>query len=191
MENEALDRLDSWRAYGADGKGIAITTLWSKKGLGNDGLDILDVKYASTEELAENKNRCAMLQTEIDSATKANHTEKAEALHKERMVLEVGHKVSDYKAENEIRIVYYAGDQSSVVPLNLTFSADSGRLRAYITRKVKVGEGQTLTGLYITIGPRVPNYEASHWRMMADWTVRQIGLSSSRLTCQSKLTYVG
>ena len=191
MENEALDRLDSWRAYGADGKGIAITTLWSKKGLGNDGLDILKVKYVFTDQLAENKIRCATLQTEIDNATKANHTEKAKALHKERMDLEVGYKVSDYQAENEIRIVYYAGDQSSVVPPILAFSAESGRLRAYVTRKVKVGIGQTLSGLYVTIGPRVPKYEASHWKMMADWTVRQLGLSGSRLTCQSELTYVG
>ena len=39
IKNEALDRLDLWRAYGADGKGIAITTIWSKKGLADDGFE--------------------------------------------------------------------------------------------------------------------------------------------------------
>ena len=29
IENEALDRLDLWRAYGANGNCIAITTIWS------------------------------------------------------------------------------------------------------------------------------------------------------------------
>ena len=43
-ENEDLDRLDLWRAYGANGQGIAITTIWSKKGLAEDGLGILKVK---------------------------------------------------------------------------------------------------------------------------------------------------
>ena len=28
IDDEALDRLDLWRAYGADGHGIAITTIW-------------------------------------------------------------------------------------------------------------------------------------------------------------------
>ena len=107
------------------------------------------------------------------------------------MELEVGYKGADYESENEIRIVYYAGDQSGVVPPILQFSAESGRLRAYVTRKVKVGVGQTLSGLYVTIGPRVPEYEASHWKMMADWTVRQLGLSGSRWACQSELPYVG
>ena len=107
------------------------------------------------------------------------------------MELELGYKGADYKSENEIRIVCYAGDQSGVVPPILKFSAESGRLRAYVTRKVKVGVGQTLSGLYVTIGPRVPEYEASHWKMMVDWTVRQLGLSGSRWACQSELPYVG
>ena len=191
IKNEALDRLDSWRAYGADGKGIAITTIWSKKGLAEDCLDILQVKYVSTAQLAKHKSQYEKLQTEIDNAIKDKHTDKAKELHKKRMDLEVGYKVSDYKSEKEIRIVYYAGDQSSVVPPILTFSAESDRLCAYVTRKVKVGVEQTLSGLYVTIGPRVPEYEASHWKMMADWTVRQLGLSGSQRTCQSELTYVG
>ena len=107
------------------------------------------------------------------------------------MKLEVGYKAYDYKSENEIRIVYYAGDKSNVVPKILNFSVESGRLRAYITRKVKVGVGQTLSGLYVTIGPRVPEYEASHWKMMADWTIRQLGLSGYPETRQSELAYVG
>ena len=191
IENEALDRLDSWRAYGADGKGIAITTTWSKIGLTEDGLDILNVKYVPTAQLDELKNQYEKLQTEIDKAIADKNDNKTRDLHKKRMELEVGYKGADYKSENEIRIVYYAGDQSGVVPPILKFSAESGRLRAYVTRKVKVGVGQTLSGLYVTIGPRVPEYEASHWKMMADWTVRQLGLSGSRWACQSELPYVG
>ena len=175
----------------ADGHGIAITTIWSKKGLADDGLDILEVKYFTVAEFEELKNQYEEIQTEIDKAIDDNDNDRARALHKKRMNLEVGYKGSDYKSEDEIRIVYYAGDESGVVPPILNFSAESGRLRAYVTRKVKIGVGRTLSGLYVTIGPRVPEYEVSHWKMMADWTVRQLGLSGSRLTCQSKLTYVG
>ena len=107
------------------------------------------------------------------------------------MRLEVGCKSLDYESEQEVRIVYYAGDQSNVVPEILNFSAASGRLRAHVVRKVKIGKGQTLQGLYVTLGPRIPEYEASHWRLMADWTIRQLGLSSGRDTCQSKLKYIG
>ena len=149
------------------------------------------VKYITAAQLAEQKIQHEKLQMEIDKATLDNHIDRARELYKERMDLEVGYKVSDYESEDEIRIIYYAGDQSSVVPRILKFSAESGRLRTYITRKVKIGVGRTLSGLYVTIGPRVPEYEASHWKMMADWTVRQLGLSGSRLTCQSKLTYIG
>ena len=190
-ENEELDRLDLWRAYGANGEGIAITTIWSKKGLAEDGLDILNVKYVTAAQLAENKEKYDEIQKKIDRATQDRHTARARDLYKMRMNLEVGYKVSDYKSEDEIRIIYYAGDQSSVVPPILKFSAESGRLRSYITRKVKVGVEQTLSGLYVTIGPRVPVYETSHWKMMSDWTIRQLGLSGSRWTCQSKLTYIG
>ena len=191
IEDEALDRLDLWRAYGADGHGIAITTLWSEKGLADDGFDILKVKYVTTARFEKLKNQYENLQTQIDKAMVDKDMDRAKELHKQRMNLEVGYKGSDYKSEDELRIVYYAGDESGVVPPILTFSAESGRLRAYVTRKVKVGVGQTLSGLYVTIGPRVPEYEASHWTMMADWTVRQLGLSGGRLACQSELTYVG
>ena len=191
IENEALDRLDLWRAYGADGHGIAITTIWSKKSLADDGLDILKVEYVTTARFEKLKIQYEELQVQIDKAVVDKDKDRAKELHKQRMKLEVGYKGSDYKSEDEFRIVYYAGDESGVVPPILTFSAESGRLRAYVTRKVKVGMGQTLAGLYVTIGPRVPEYEASHWKMMADWTVRQLGLSGPRWTCQSELTYVG
>ena len=191
IEDEALDRLDHWRAYGANGHGIAITTIWSKKGLTADGFDVLEVKYATNDELDELKERYERLQREIDKAMADGNLDEAGKLRRKRMELEVGYKGADYESEDELRIVYYAGDKSGVVPRILTFSAESGRLRAYVTRKIKIGVGQTLSGLYITIGPRVPEYEASHWTMMADWTVRQLGLSGSRWTCQSKLTYVG
>ena len=191
IKDESLDRLDFWRAYGADGHGIAITTIWSKKGLVDDGLDILKVQYVTAARFEKLRKQYRGLQTEIDQAVADKDKDRAKELHKQRMKLEVGYKGSDYKSEDELRIVYYAGDESGVVPPILTFSAESGRLRAYVTRKVKVGVDQTLSGLYVTIGPRVPKYEASHWTMMADWTVRQLGLSGSRWTCQSKLTYVG
>ena len=191
IKNEALDRLDLWRAYGADGKGIAITTIWSKKGLADDGFEILNVKYKTTAQLDKLKNQYEKLQTEINKAIEEKNKDKAEELHKKRMAREVGYKGSDYKSEDELRIVFYAGDKSGEVPPILHFSAESGRLRAYVTRKVKVGVGKTLSGLYVTIGPRIPEYEVSHWNMMADWTVRQLGLSGSLRTCQSKLTYVG
>ena len=191
IDDEALDRLDLWRAYGADGHGIAITTIWSRKGLADDGFDILKVKYVTTDRFEKLKDQYEELQTEIEKAIAAKEDDKARKLHIKRMELEVGYKGADYKSEDELRIVYYAGDKSGVVPPILTFSAESGRLRAYVTRKVKVGVGQTLSGLYVTIGPRVPEYEASHWKMMADWTVRQLGLSGSRWACQSELTYVG
>ena len=190
-EDETLDRLDLWRAYGADGNGIAMTTIWSRKGLAEDGFDVLNVKYVTAADFADLKHRYEKIQTAIDEAIQDKHTDKAKELHKKRMKLEVGYKNSDYESEDEKRIVYYAGDQSSVVPNILNFSAESGRLRAYITHRVKVGVGRTLAGLYVTIGPRVPRYEVSHWKLMADWTVRQLGLSGSRSTCQSKLTYVG
>ncbi len=191
IEDEALDRLDLWRAYGANGHGIAITTVWSKKGLAGDGFDILEVEYASDAELAKNKNRYEELQKEIEEAIAARENDKAEKLHRERMKLEVGYKGADYESEDEVRIVHYAGDKSGAVSPMLNFSAAGGRLRAYVTRPVKVGAGQTLSGLYVTIGPRVPEHEASHWKMMADWTVRQLGLSGGRLARQSELTYVG
>ena len=191
IKDESLDRLDLWRAYGANGHGIAITTTWSKKGLADDGFDILKVKYVDNAELAKNRKRYVRLQSDIDKAIAAKRVDRAATLHKRRMDLEVGYKGADYESEDELRIVFYAGDKSGVVPPILNFSAESGRLRAYVTRKVKVGVGQTLSGLYVTIGPRVPAYEASHWRMMADWTVRQLGLSGGRLARQSQLNYVG
>ena len=191
MDDESLDRLDFWRSYGANGHGIAITTTWSRRGLAADGLDLLEVKYVDDEELAKNRRRYVRLQREIEKAIAAKNNIKAAKLHKKRVTLEVGYKGADYESEDELRIVYYAGDKSGAVPPVLNFSAESGRLRAYVTRKVKVGVGQTLSGLYVTIGPRVPAYEVSHWQMMVDWTVRQVGLSGGRLTCQSQLTYVG
>ena len=68
IDDEALDRLDLWRAYGANGHGIAITTIWSKKGLADDGFDILNVKYVTVDQLDGLKNQYAELQTEIDKA---------------------------------------------------------------------------------------------------------------------------
>ena len=50
-ENEVFDRLDLWRAYGADGNGIAITTAWSKAGLVESGLDVIEVEYVNDSEL--------------------------------------------------------------------------------------------------------------------------------------------
>ena len=191
IEDESLDRLDLWRSYGANGHGIAITTTWNRKGLAEDGFDILEVKYVDDAELIKNRKRYVRLQREIEKAIAAKNDDKAAKLHKKRMRLEVGYKGADYESEDELRIVYYAGDKSGAVPPILNFSAESGRLRAYVTRKVKVGVGQTLSGVYVTIGPRVPEYEASHWKMMADWTMRQLGLSGGRLACQSQLTYVG
>ena len=191
IRDEALDRLDLWRAYGANGHGIAITTTWSKKGLADDGFDVLEVKYVDDAELAKHRRRYVRLQRQIEKAIAAKEGDKAARFHKKRMNLEVGFKGTDYESEGELRIVYYAGDKSGDVSQILNFSAEGGRLRAYVTRKVKVGVGQTLSGLYVTIGPRVPEYEASHWKMMADWTVRQLGLSGGRLARQSELTYVG
>lgn len=94
-EQEELNRLDLWRAYGVDGKGIAITTIWSRKGLADDGFDILRVKYKETAQLDELKNRYDKLQSEISKAIEENNKNKAEELHKKRMVLEVGYKNSD------------------------------------------------------------------------------------------------
>ena len=190
-EDETLDRLDLWRAYGADGYGIAITTVWSRKGLIKDGLHVLPVKYVADKALENLRTQYEELQTQIDKANSDNKRDKARELYEQRMDLEVGYKTLDYQSEDELRIVYYADDQSGAVSPYMTCSAESGRLRVYVTRKVKVGINQTLSGLYITIGPRVPKYEASHWKMMADWTVRQLGLSGSQSTCQSRLTYVG
>ena len=153
IEDESLDRLDLWRAYGADGRGIAMTTIWNKKGLVDDGLDILEVEYVSTARFEELRNRYRRLQTEIDQAVADKDRDKAKELHRQRMKLEVGYKGLDYESEKELRIVYYAGDESGVVLPILTFSAENDRLRAYVTRKVKIGVGQTLSGLYVTIGP--------------------------------------
>ncbi len=191
IEDESIDRLNLWRAYGADGHGIAITTTWSKKGLADDGLEILEVKYVAPEELEKSRQECVALQEQIDEAVDNEEMERARELRRQRMQIEVGYKTDDYQPEHELRIVYYAGDKSGAVSPILKCSAESGRLRAYITRKVKVGIGHTLSGLYVTIGPRVPDHDAEHWKMMVDWTVRQLGLSGSRLTCQSNLAYVG
>ena len=190
-KSEDLDRLDLWRAYGSNGNGIAITTIWSRTGLTNDKLDIVPVKYVPNHRFAELKEENEKIQMDIDRAIEARNTAKAKELHQRRMVLEVGYKGSDYKSEDEVRIVYYAGDKSNEVPRSLVFTAESGRLRAYVEHKVKIGVGQTLAGLYVTIGPRVPEHEASHWQSMADWTIRQLGLSGTRSTSQSRLTYVG
>ena len=191
VRDESLDRLDLWRAYGVNGHGIAITTIWNIAGLAEDGLDFLKVEYVENAKLKELKDQSADLQSEIDKAIEERNLGHANELRRERMKLEVGYKGFDYKSEDEIRIVYYAGDKSSVVPPILHFTAETGRLQAYITRKIKVGTRRTLSGLYITIGPQVSHYEASHWKMMADWTIRQLGLSGIRSTRQSELIYIG
>ena len=76
-ENEDLDRLDLWRAYGANGEGIAITTIWSKKDLAEDGLGVLKVEYVSAAQLSEHKLQSEKLQMEIDKATRYNHISRA------------------------------------------------------------------------------------------------------------------
>ena len=95
IEDEALDRLDLWRAYGADGHGIAITTIWSKKGLADDGLDILKIKYVTTPRFEKLKNEYEKLQTEIDKAIVDKDRDRTKELHKKRMNLEVGYKGSE------------------------------------------------------------------------------------------------
>ena len=192
-DDETLNRLDLWRAYGANGNGIAITTEWRKDGLKADGLVIVPVEYGSDDYLKNVEKRIVAIEAEIDAELdKPNINEnRVNELLEERMELEVKHKHEDYRSESEVRIAYYAGDQSIEVPPVLSVTADSGRLRTYVERMVKIGEDQALVGLYLTIGPRVSEIEASHWQLMADWTTRQLGLSGKTQTAQSKLNYLG
>ena len=98
----------------------------------------------------------------------------------------------DYETEQEVRLVCFLGDESGAVRRpgrkEIHFDSASGRLRTYIKRPVRLGV--TLTGLDITLGPRIPEGDAQHWKAMGRWMLAQMGLSGPEVR-QSTLKYIG
>ena len=187
---EATNRLEMWRAYGDDGRGIALTTWWNTQQLKNEGLEIVEVEYASGSDLESIDQRIkSLLDSQRDESRDRNKREK---LRMDRMKLGVGYKPCDYKSEEEVRLVCFLGDESGAVRKagrkEIHLEVTKGRLRTYIERPVRLG--RTLTGLDITFGPRMDPNEVRHWEKVVWWMLAQMGLSGGRVE-KSKLKYIG
>ena len=50
--------------------------------------------------------------------------------------------------------------------------------------------GTTLTGLDITLGPRMTPTDVMHWKKVGEWTLAKMGISGGRVE-QSQLKYLG
>ena len=162
-----------------------MTTWWNVKELKVEGLEILKVVYlpelstvhAKIDQLMEQQRDLAK-----DMSSREN-------IRMERMRLEALHKHRDYESEQEVRLVYFLGDESgSVHRHNFRFEASGGRLRSFIERPVRLRN--SLTKLDITLGPTMNRNDVSHWKRVGDWTLRQMGVSGGRVE-QSQLKYLG
>ena len=189
-DGETADRLEMWRAYGDDGHGVALTTWWNQERLREDGLEIIEVAYLSAADFESKLEKLDELHAEQMDESKSRA--EREEVRRCRARMAAGCKIRDYEAEQEVRLVCFLGDESSAVsgpgPKELHFASADGRLRTWIERPVRLGV--TLTGLDITLGPRMPDGDVQHWTAMGDWMLRQMGLSGGQVR-QSKLQYVG
>ena len=189
-DGETIDRLELWRAYGDDGKGVAFTTWWNEEQLSREGLEIVEVDYLSKPELDENRKKIERLYGDQKEENKSRA--EREKHRRARMQLEAGCKHNDYKAEQEVRLVCYLGDESGAMrrPGNkeIHLEAAKGRLRTYIERPVRLGV--TLTGLDITLGPRILPADVGHWIRMGRWMLSQFELSGGKVR-RSELGYIG
>ena len=187
-KGEATNRLEMWRAYGDDGRGVALTAWWDPKQITGEGLEIVEVQYTSDlESITAKMERLLDLQRD-DSKSRSEREE----LRMKRMKLGACHKHSDYESEEEVRLVCFLGDESGAVRKagvkEIHLDATSGRLRTYIERPVKLGT--TLTRLDITLGPRMTSNDKRHWEKVAQWMLAQMGLSGGRVQA-SELKYIG
>ena len=183
-DGEIPNRLEMWRAYGDDGRGVAFTTWWNVRQLELEGLEIVEVEYlADLSSLKEDMDK--LIDKQGDGTR--NRREREE-IRRKRMMLGASHKLCDYESEREVRLVYCRGDESGSVRQQIHFEVPDGRLRSYIERPVKLGT--TLTGLDITLGPRMSPSDASHWQKVGEWMLGQMGVSGGRVD-QSQLRYLG
>ena len=185
---ETTNRLEMWRAYGDDGRGVALTAWWNVNQLKREGLEILEVEYASDlDSVTEEIKRLLDLQRDEQKSRSER-----ENIRMKRMRLEACHKHCDYKSEKEVRLVCFLGDESGAVRKaglkEIHLEATSGRLRTYIERPVRLGT--TLTGLDITLGPRMTPNDKKHWEKVGQWMLAQMGLSGGSVQ-PSELQYIG
>ena len=181
---EAVDRLEMWRAYGDDGRGVALTTWWNVENIRMGGLDIVEINYLP--DLSEIRSEMRKLLEEQGDLSKSRSDR--EKIRMKRMKLGACHKHLDYKSEEEVRMVCFLGDESAAVRRDIRLEATSGRLRTYIERPVQVGT--TLTGVDITLGPRMRCSDYKHWEKVGQWMLAQMGLSGGSVQ-QSQLEYIG
>lgn len=190
ISGETTDRLEMWRAYGDDGRGVALTTWWNDRELGSEGLEIIEIEYFSEGDFGKRTAEIQRLYEEQKDQTKSRTV--LEDIRRRRMSMVAGYKLKDYENEQEIRLVCFLGDESGAVRCagrkELHFDSASGRLRTYIERPVRLGV--TLTGLDITLGPRMPEGDAQHWVAMGQWMLAQMGISGGKVR-QSTLKYIG
>ena len=135
---------------------------WNNEQLPNEGLEIIEVDYVTALNLKEYQEKINKLYEEQKDEGKTRL--ECENIRQERMKLAAGYKLEDYGAEQEVRLVCFLGDESGAIRKpgknELHMEAAGGRLRTYIERPVKLAE--TLKGLDITLGPRVPENDVQH-----------------------------
>ena len=187
---EETNRLEMWRAYGDDGRGVALTTWWDPHQLKNEGLEIIKVEYLSDlglEDVDSQRKRLFGLQRD-----ESKDRYEREKLRMERMNLEVSYKHCDYESEKEIRLVCFLGDESGSVRgagrKEIHLEVMNGRLRTYIERPVRLGI--TLARLDVTLGPRMASNDKRHWEKVVRWMLAQMGLSGGSVQ-PSQLKYIG
>ena len=187
-DGEATNRLDLWRAYGDDGRGVALTTWWDPARLQAEGLEVRTVKYKP--DLCAVKSRIKELIGAQGDDTK-NRAQREE-IRRERMILQAFCKHCDYASEKEVRLARLMGDESGVVrkegPQEIHIDVSGGRLRPYI--EWPVGLGTALTRIDVTFGPRMARANAQNWEKLVQWMTAQMGLSGGRVA-QSRLQYIG
>ena len=187
-KGEETNRLEMWRAYGDDGRGVALTTWWNDEQLKMEGLKIISIEYVPDLESIKSEMK-ELLDRQKDS--RKSRSERDETRIR-RLELGARHKHHDYESEQEVRLVCFLGDESGAVrktgPKEIHFEAPNGRLRTYIERPIRLGT--TLTGLDITLGPRMLPGDARHWERLSQWMLAQMGLSGGDVR-QSQLEYIG
>ena len=98
-EGEAADRLEMWRAYGDDGKGVALTLWWDNDEVRKEGLEIIEVDYLSKDEFETTSKKIKDLYEE--QRDEDRDREEREEIRRKRMRLGALHKLKDYEGEQE------------------------------------------------------------------------------------------
>ena len=162
---------DHWRAYGDDGKGVALITLWDRNGLKSDGLEFVTVEYLQESRLKER-------QADLEQQSRV---EWLRGLSRS--------KISDYETENEVRLVRVLADESGSFGPHVNYDASSGRLRTYVEWPVTLGT--TLVGFGLVPGPCIAERDVPHWTRVALWLQRQMEFSSfQNAVTRSRLAYI-